>query len=276
MKLICALDRYSRGPIRSMLVVLVGGLLIFGVGRVQGVTVFDDVAVKNGTTLASSSITPTTVSTTGEITVTSASGKAFYAPSGGGHFLDLSVPGDSTFADVSYPNVCQDTTTLTGGSMDYYLPVCNSWQTGGPAPTAATATIWSLAPTADTTITSIGGNDPLSTPVGGGRWIQIQNDSSSHSITLANESLGVNAQNRIDTPTGTDAVIAPGFYAWIWYATPTATVTDARFETSPTLPGTSGGNVVYRCTSAGAVRSGVLTTVSADCGSSIDTGLRVP
>ncbi len=38
----------------------------------------------------------------------------------------------------------------------------------------------------------------------------------------------------------------------------------------------SGGTAVFRCTSAGAARSGTLTTVSADCGTSSDTGIRIP
>jgi hypothetical protein len=39
----------------------------------------------------------------------------------------------------------------------------------------------------------------------------------------------------------------------------------------------SGGtNVVFRCSVAGTLRAGQLTTVSADCGTAVDTGLRVP
>ena len=37
-----------------------------------------------------------------------------------------------------------------------------------------------------------------------------------------------------------------------------------------------GGNVVYRCVTAGNDRAGALTTVSTDCGSAVDTGLRTP
>jgi hypothetical protein len=36
-----------------------------------------------------------------------------------------------------------------------------------------------------------------------------------------------------------------------------------------------GTNILYRCTSAGTLRMGQTTTVSADCGSAVDTGLRV-
>lgn len=38
----------------------------------------------------------------------------------------------------------------------------------------------------------------------------------------------------------------------------------------------SGSTTIYRCTSAGTLPTGALTSVSSDCGSSVDTGLRTP
>ena len=38
----------------------------------------------------------------------------------------------------------------------------------------------------------------------------------------------------------------------------------------------SGANVIYRCTVAGTLRIGQLTSVSGDCGTAVDTGLRTP
>ena len=37
-----------------------------------------------------------------------------------------------------------------------------------------------------------------------------------------------------------------------------------------------GSNIVYRCSGAGTLRLGQLTTVSTDCGTAVDTGIRVP
>ena len=37
-----------------------------------------------------------------------------------------------------------------------------------------------------------------------------------------------------------------------------------------------GSTIVYRCATAGTARAGTLTTVSADCGTAVDTGVRVP
>jgi hypothetical protein len=50
--------------------------------------------------------------------------------------------------------------------------------------------------------------------------------------------------------------------------------TGASFPSPLTLE--SGVNIVYRCTVAGTLRVGQLTTVAGDCGTAIDTGLRTP
>lgn len=55
----------------------------------------------------------------------------------------------------------------------------------------------------------------------------------------------------------------------------TFTVTANEIALSSPTVINGGSNRVFRCSSAGNLRSGVLTTVSADCGSSVDTGLRV-
>ena len=52
------------------------------------------------------------------------------------------------------------------------------------------------------------------------------------------------------------------------------TVKAARFDNGTISVGT-GTNILYRCTVAGALRVGQTTTVSADCGTAVDTGLRV-
>lgn len=43
-----------------------------------------------------------------------------------------------------------------------------------------------------------------------------------------------------------------------------------------TVSSAGGGNTVYRCSVAGTLRLGELTTVSTDCGTAVDSGLRVP
>jgi hypothetical protein len=45
---------------------------------------------------------------------------------------------------------------------------------------------------------------------------------------------------------------------------------------SSTLATLNGTNVIYRCLTAGAARAGALTSVSTDCGTSTDSGLRTP
>ena len=37
-----------------------------------------------------------------------------------------------------------------------------------------------------------------------------------------------------------------------------------------------GTTIIYRCSVAGALRAGQLTSVSSDCGTAVDTGMRTP
>jgi hypothetical protein len=54
-----------------------------------------------------------------------------------------------------------------------------------------------------------------------------------------------------------------------------AAMTTAGGFSASSLTAGGGSNIVYRCSVAGAARLGALTTVSGDCGTAVDTGLRV-
>lgn len=49
-----------------------------------------------------------------------------------------------------------------------------------------------------------------------------------------------------------------------------------NFSTAGTVVPKNGTNVIYRCSVAGTLRAGQLTSVSGDCGTAVDTGLRTP
>jgi hypothetical protein len=53
-------------------------------------------------------------------------------------------------------------------------------------------------------------------------------------------------------------------------------VTKFEIDTSGNSYLQGGTTIIYRCLTAGTLRAGQLTSVSADCGSSVDTGLRTP
>jgi hypothetical protein len=58
------------------------------------------------------------------------------------------------------------------------------------------------------------------------------------------------------------------------HGTPKYTVDSSGNVAAGNVAVGGGSTIIYRCTSAGTLRSGQLTSVAADCGSSVDSGLR--